>query len=188
MKILFKFTYIFILASLFILIRERQIAFSKEPKPSEYAVKAAFLFNFAKFIEWPGEENIDSLFLTVLGEDPFERVLDELQGKMIRGKKLKVQRLKSIQELKQSHILFISSSLKLQAPQILRSLEGAPTLTIGEVDGFCQQGGIINLYLDQNKVRFEINLIAAKKAGLKIHSNLLKLAKIVNGDHKIGQR
>lgn len=148
---------------------------------SEYQVKAAFLYNFAKFVEWPGDALGNSnapLIIGVIGDDPFGGALDQaINGKTINGRALLVRRLKWGHDLRSCHILFISSSERKRLPQIIQSLRGASVLTVGDMGQFNQQGGIINFILEANKVRFEINSRGADQARLKISSKLLSLAK-----------
>ena len=148
---------------------------------SEYQVKAAFLYNFAKFVDWPGDAFGNSnapLVVGVIGDDPFGGALDQaINGKTINGRPLVVRRLRLGQDLRSCHILFISSSERQRLPQIIQSLRGASVLTVGDMGQFNQQGGIINFILEANKVRFEINSRAADQARLKISSKLLSLAK-----------
>ena len=147
----------------------------------EYQVKAAFLYNFAKFVDWPGDSFGNSnapLVIGVIGDDPFGGALDQaINGKTINGRTLVVRRLRWGQDLRSCHILFISSSERQRLPQIIQSLRGASVLTVGDMGQFNQQGGIINFILEANKVRFEINSRAADQARLKISSKLLSLAK-----------
>lgn len=151
--------------------------------PGEYQVKAAFLFNFVKFVEWPAEAFADSnapLVIGVLGDDPFGSALDQtISGKNINGRQLVIRRLKWGQDLRGCHVLFISSSERNRLSQIIQSLRGASVLTVGETGQFNQQGGIINFVLDASKVRFEINTGVAEQAHLKISSRLMSLAKNV---------
>jgi hypothetical protein len=155
------------------------------PVPSEYQVKAAFLYNFAKFVDWPVEalpESSTDMILCILGEDPFGTDLEEtVQGKLVNGRRLGIKRFKSPSGLKGCHILFISSSEGNRVAEILATLRGASVLTIGEMERFARLGGIINFTMEDNKVRFEINVDAAAQAGLKISSKVLKLATIVRG-------
>jgi hypothetical protein len=151
----------------------------------EYPVKAAFLYNFAKFVEWPPETSggpSAPLVLGVLGDDPFGGTIDQLvAGKTANGRPLVVRRLKWGEDLRQCHILFISSSEHKRLPQILEALRGASVLTVGDMDQFGQQGGMIQFVLEQSKVRFEINIAAGEQARLKFSSKLLALAKTVRG-------
>lgn len=150
-------------------------------QPTEYEVKAAFLYNFMKFIEWPAESLANTTIIVgVLGEDPFGTAIDAIQSKTIREKKLIIKRIKSFQDVKDCHILFISSSEKKHLSQIFEALKGLSILTVGDTEEFAQRGVIINFYLKEKKVHFEINVEAARRAGLKISSKLLNLAKIVH--------
>lgn len=148
---------------------------------NEYQVKAAFLYNFAKFVDWPAEAFAGSngkFVIGVIGDDPFGGSLDQaIKGKAINGRPLAVRRLKWNQDLRSCHVIFISSSERQRLKQIIDSLRGASVLTVGDMGQFNQQGGIINFILEANKVRFEINSRGADQARLKISSKLLSLAK-----------
>lgn len=151
--------------------------------PKEYQVKAAFLFNFAQFVEWPTNAFSTpqtSLVIGLLGEDPFGAVLDEMvRGEMVKGHPLVVQRYRRLEEINACHILFISSSERRQMGEILAKLKDRSLLTVGEWDGFAQQGGMIRFVTEKNKIRFRVNLDATKNANLTISSKLLKAAEIV---------
>lgn len=151
-----------------------------QAQSSEYQVKAAFLYNFAKFVDWPAEAfgGNGTLMIGVVGDDPFGGALDQaINGKSIGGRSLTVRRLKWDQDLRSCQILYISSSERKHLPQIIQSLRGASVLTVGDMGQFNQQGGIINFILEASKVRFEINSRGADQARLKISSKLLALAK-----------
>jgi hypothetical protein len=153
-----------------------------QPQTREYEVKAAFLYNFAKFVEWPAEvfqETGAVIIIGVLGEDPFGTSLETIEGKTIEGRKVVTKRFRSARDAQVSHILFISSSEKDRLAEVVKSLKGIRVLTVGETERFVEVGGIINLYIESNKVRFEINVDSAERAGLKISSRLLGLAKVV---------
>lgn len=157
---------------------------SGEDAPSrEYQIKAAFLYNFAKFVGWPAhafKEARSTMTLCVLGSDPFGAALDQaIAGKTVAGRKMVVARFEGLPHLDVCHILFISPSERDRLAQILDTLTGSSVLTVGDTERFAHQGGMINFYVDENKVRFEINERAAERAGLKISSKLLKLATIV---------
>jgi hypothetical protein len=149
----------------------------------EYAVKAAFLYNFARFVEWPGEalgNGGSPLLVGVMGDDPFGGSIDQVvAGKNVNGHPIAVRRLRWGQDLRQCHILFISASEARRLPQILESLRGASVLTVADMEHFGQQGGVVRFLIEDGKVRFEINVDAADRAGLRISSKLLALAKIV---------
>jgi hypothetical protein len=151
-------------------------------KFQEYQVKAAFLYNFAKFVEWPAGSFPDPhspLVLAVIGKDPFGEVLESLKGKGIGNRKLVIKRFADVERLEKAHLLFISDSEKDRWKFIQRKIESTQTLMVSDLKGFCEAGGHIGFYLEENKVRFEINPEAAQRNGLKISSQLLKLAKIV---------
>ncbi|MBZ0157520.1 MAG: YfiR family protein [Alphaproteobacteria bacterium] len=148
----------------------------------EYRVKAAFLYNFLKFTEWPPAAfppDSTSLTLCFLGENPFGENLDDLKSKSVGGKRLAVRYLLSAPNAKGCHLLFIAASEKGNLAQTLEALRGLPLLTIGDSEGFAQKGVMINMYIEEERVRFEVNLKTVKKAGLRLDSRLLKLARIV---------
>jgi hypothetical protein len=156
---------------------------ARAQESKEYQIKAAFLFNFAQFVEWPSAAFADSqtpISIGVLGDDPFGAVLDQtVQGETIHSRKLVVQRSRRLEDLKGCHLLFISKSEKSRVGDILSGLGSSSVLTVSETESFARRGGIINFYLDGNKVRFEINAQAAQQKGIKISSQLLKLGKAV---------
>lgn len=151
-----------------------------QQQPLEYQVKAAFLLNFTKFIDWPHPEtpDRDSPFgICVLGDDPFGTVLDQIvEGETVQGRKLVVQRVMRPAPAS-CRVLFISQSEK-DVPGMLAELSGA-VLTVSEGAGFLREGGMIGFVIDNHRVRFNINLAAADKAGLKISSKLLNVARSV---------
>jgi len=158
-----------------------------QPAPSEeYQIKAAYILNFVQYIDWPQAtfSAADTPFtIGVLGDDPFGPALEQtFQDETIAGRKLVVKRSTKIEDLQSCHLLFISKSEKDHIPEILASLKDKSIVTVSELDQFAQRGGIVNFYLNNNKIRFEINANAAEKISLKIHSQLLKRAKIVNSD------
>jgi len=152
----------------------------------EYQVKAAFLFNFAKFVEWPPEKLGDAnrpLCVCVLGKDPFGPTLDQtLQNKSVDKRPVKVLRLTSAAGLKSCHIAFVASSEHERLTAIFQAGIGSGVLLVGEMPRFAERGGMIGFTKDDNKVRLEINPAAASSAGLRISSKLLNLAKIVGND------
>ena len=143
-------------------------------------VKAAFLFNFAKFVEWPPGTFANDQAAIILGfpeRDPLAEDLDALQGKMVQGRRLEVRRCSGLEDFRKCQILFASASERAGLPQILGSLRNYPVLTVtDEVDNFAKLGGIINLIRAGDKLRFEICPNNAKGSGLRISSQLLKLA------------
>ena len=150
---------------------------------SEYLIKAGFIYNFANLVQWPSNsfaQPTSPIVIGILGEDPFGTILDRvLEGKKVNGRAFLVKRLKSVLDLKECHIVFVSSSEMTHLVEAIHSVKGMPILTIGEIPGFAKRGGIINLILEDNKVHFEVNVEAAKEADLNISSRLLALARIV---------
>jgi|HubBroStandDraft_6_1064221.scaffolds.fasta_scaffold108733_2 hypothetical protein len=151
--------------------------------PSEYELKAAFLFNFAKFVDWPSNtfaEPKDPFSVCVLGTDPFGGALDDaLRGKFIAEHPVIVTRVKRVADIIRCQILFVAASESRHLPEILIKLRGECVLIIGETDDFASSGGVIQFTLEDSRVRFSINTDAADRAGLRISSKLLALAKIV---------
>lgn len=153
----------------------------------EYEVKAAFVHNFAKFIEWPEHafDRADSpLRIGILGEGPINEPLMGMTGKGVQNRSLEVTRVRNTKNLRQYHIVFVNPSEKGRVRSILRALKGTGILTIGDFEGFAEQGGAFNFYLEEGKVRFEINDCAARRENLKISSKLLRLARIVCSNNR----
>jgi YfiR/HmsC-like len=159
---------------------------------SEYLIKAGFIYNFANLVQWPTTafaQPDSPIVIGILGEDPFGIVLDRvLAGKRVNGRVFLVKRLKSVVDLKECHILFVSSSELAHLAEAIHLVKGMPILTIGEIPGFAKRGGIINLVLEDNKVHFEVNVEAAKEADLTISSRLLALARIVQDPATDGKK
>lgn len=156
-----------------------------QPSPSatEYQIKAAFLFNFVKFVEWPSDSfpsESAPLQICVLGQNPLGQELETLtRGKTISGRALEINHVSSLQRAKTCQLLFVSSSERRRTQEILAAMEGASVLTVGDEEGFARGGGVINFLFENDRVRFEINVDAAARARLKISAKLLALAKLV---------
>jgi hypothetical protein len=149
----------------------------------EYKIKAAFLFNFTKYVEWPAESfKSDSAPFTIgiLGVDPFGNALDLLADQNVRGRKIILKKVRRVDEAGGCQLLFVCSSEKGQWRTIITELKGRNILTISDIDQFAGGGGMIGLVQVEDKIQFEVNLDAAQQAKLKISSQLLKLAKIVS--------
>ena len=147
----------------------------------EYHVKAAFLYNFAKFVEWPPEafpNPTSPITLCILSEEGFQSVLEQtLIGKTAQGRSLVVRRWgTSLQDALQCHIVFVSFAKRGAIGDLLRATKGMSVLTVGEIDGFAQRGGMVNFVILENKIRFEVNDLSAKTSGLRISARLLQLA------------
>lgn len=147
---------------------------------NELRLKAAFLYSFAKFIEWP-EHNSESTFsIGVLGTDPFGGLLTELEGKRVRNQTITFIHCDSINDASACQLLFISRFYnETPLPNVLKTLSTSPVLTISDVDDFAENGGMIQMIPTGGKVRFIINSSATKKSSLKVSSKLLGLAKHV---------
>ncbi len=150
----------------------------------EYAIKAAYLYQFGRYVQWPAATFADErspLVIGVLGQDPFGGILEEIaRTKRIDGHPIVVRRFASMADYTACHILFITSSVAPeQKAAALQKLQGTPTLLVGEEPGFAKEGGAINFFLEENKIRFEINMEIAKQDQLKISSKLLSLARLV---------
>ena len=170
-----------VLAGLLLALSLCTPAHATPPTTSEYQVKAAFIYNFLKFVEWPGDglNSPGTICVGILGRDPFEGALDEVQGKSAKGRKVVVLRFRSIEEVKGCDLVFISASEKGRMGPILNKLQNARVLTVADQEGFCEAGGMINLVSIKNRVGFDVNVAAASRARLKISSQLLKLARTV---------
>lgn len=157
-------------------------ALSPAAGPSEYQVKAVFLFNFTQFVEWPAsafDSPTSPLIIGVLGNDPFDAALDEaVAGEAVNGRPIEVRRFATVEEVDRCHILFIN----IPEPQLasaLETLRNRHVLTVGDSHDFARAGGVIEFETVGNKIRLRINLDAAKQADLSISSKLLKPARIV---------
>jgi hypothetical protein len=153
------------------------------PAPSEYQVKAVFLLNFLKYVEWPAaaHSTTNSPFKIVqAGEDRFAPDFGAfVKSKAIDGRAVTLKRSGAADDWQRCHILFVSGSEKRNVRNILSAVKGRPVLTVGESDNFIAEGGMINFVMKDNKVRLHINLVAVEKAGLKISSRLLGVADVV---------
>jgi hypothetical protein len=152
----------------------------------EYQIKAAYLYNFAKFIQWPNEGAESSLNLCVIGENPFGDMLEKtVAGKAVRGLPLNVRGVSLDQEIDGCHLAFVPRSEADSIPRILDRISGTSVLTIGESEEFAKRGGVIELVEKGGSVRFLINRTAASNAHLTVSSQLLKLASgIVNTENR----
>lgn len=160
---------------------------AKDRLSHEHLVKAAFLYRIAKFVEWPAESFVDThapFTIGILGEEPLDVALGSIKDKDVRGRRVVIKRSARIEDLQGCHILFISASKRKYLAQIFDNLKGLHVLTVGEVKNFAEVGGIINFVTVENKIRMEINVDAARKAGLKISSMLLGVSRIVRDDSR----
>ncbi len=141
-------------------------------------------------MDWPPEtfaQTGNELVIGILGEDPFGTILDDtLRGKSVNNRRLVVRRFASVKDARDSHILFISASEQDRVPSILKALEGAAVLTVGDLDSFASRGGQIAFHTVDKKIRFDINIAAVERARIKISAQLMKLGRIVRGTAREG--
>lgn len=160
----------------------RQTAQTLDFGAIEYQLKAALIYNFARFIEWPDQVAPgDAFIICVLGQDPFGLALEALQRKTVKDKPIQIKRFPTLDELERCHILFVSASESDNLPAIFGAVSGDSVLTVGDTDVFAQAGGVINLVNRKSRVRFQINIGAGHDSGLHISSQLLRLAETVYG-------
>jgi len=174
----------------------------------EYKIKAAFIYNFIKFVDWPKEKMADAnepIIIGIIGKDPFGKGFDPVKNKPVKDRNLVIKRFvgfkeleksadkneaefdKKVESLRKCHVLFICSSEKENLEEIIKLLKGSHVLTVADSEGFLESGGIINFLMEEEKVRFEINITAAEQAKLKIRSQLLRLAKRVVNKNATGE-
>jgi len=155
-------------------------AWADESVSKEYQLKAAFLYNFTKFVEWPSQSfaNTDSpIVIGVLRGNPFGGELEKaVSGRTVNGRKIVVTEVPSPAAARQTHILFVGAAQDSNLNEVKGALNGIAVLTVGESEAFARQGGIITFTLQNDSLRFAINKDSAQKAGLKISSQLQKLA------------
>ena len=158
----------------------------------EYQVKAAFLYSFINFVDWPEDkltEDNKQIIIGIIGDDPFGNAFEPIKDKQVKGKDVVIKRFKSFNELNKSdekieavtkcHLLYICPSEKDELQRIINLVTKYNVLTVGDMKSFLESGGIINFLMEDKKVRFEINNIAAEESELQIRSKLLRLAKRV---------
>lgn len=154
-------------------------AAEEKAKPTEYQVKAAYLYHFGRFVEWPAGLAMkhQGFEICVLGQDPFGPTLDAaVAGEAIEQSLVRVRRITNASESASCRILFISTSEESNLKKILNELRKDPVLTVSDIPHFVQRGGMIRFVPEDNRVRFEVNLGAAQDAGLILSSELLKVA------------
>lgn len=173
------------IASVLWLLFAASSVFGQE-KPGEYQVKAAYLYNFGRFVEWPAKvtnATTGPFTICVLGEDPFGQALDAtLAGEMRGNQKVAAKRISSPLESVDCQILFISSSEAKRLNKIVEALGNSAVLTVSDIPQFLQRRGMIQLVLEGDRIRFEVNLTATQRAGLTLSSELLKVATAVRKD------
>jgi hypothetical protein len=163
---------------------------AQQAKPSEYQVKAAYLYNFGRFVKWPtgvAAGKGDAFPVCVFGRDPFGRILDStLAGEALEGKPVAIRRIAREQDAADCRILFVSSTEERHLKEILAAIDQAAVLTVSDIPGFSRRGGMIQFIMDGDRVRFEINLATAEDARLVLSSELLKVAAAVRRKDRSG--
>jgi len=142
----------------------------------EYKIKAGYLYNFTKFITWPGDDT-KTFNLCILGDNPFGDLIDPIEQRSALGRPIKLIRLGSFTRQSRCHIIFISAIKDLPSAKAFTR-----TLTVGESDGFAAQGGMIGFVNNESRIKLQINLQAIRQSGLKISAKLLEVAEIIDGD------
>lgn len=145
----------------------------------EYEIKATYLYNFAKFIDWAEEKTITPINLCVMGNEPLKNSLDKLaKDKFVKNRPLQVRGLNSYNEIKSCHIVFISEPESKKQAEVLKLISLEKILSVSDSSHFIDNGGQIQFFEEQDKLRFEINLASVNQAGLKIDARVLNIAKI----------
>lgn len=157
-----------------------------QSRTDEYRVKAAFIFHFAQLVHWPentAKSGTDPFAVCIFGDDPFRGALEEaMSGKTIDERPVRVSHAKAPADIQGCRVLFVGDAAMKRFPSLLSALKDSAVLTIGDSEEFVlQRGGVIGFCVDQNKIRFDVNLDAASRARLKISSRILLLAKVVIG-------
>lgn len=148
----------------------------------DYVIKAGYIYKFLSFVDWPDNafsDNNTPFTITILGEDPFEHIFDSIKDKTIKNRKINIQRLKTfthIDQLKNSHILFISPSLEKEVKKLLNKIQSLPILTVSDMNNFNKEGGIIHFIDQKDKIKIQINKTIANKTGIQFRSRLLRIA------------
>jgi hypothetical protein len=175
---------IYILLLLLVLIGTTQMPCAYGADSKEYKLKAAFIYNFVKFISWPEDigEQSESIRIAIIGDTPFGKSFDPIVKKMVKNKKIEVAKYHNFDKvadsnsLDQYQVIFICESESKNAKRIIKSVSGKPVLVISDVADFADLGGMIGFVERDNKIRFEINLDVVKAVDFRISSQLLKLA------------
>jgi hypothetical protein len=173
------------LAIVLVLMCAETVGGDAMPAPTEAHVKAVFLYNFTKYVDWPATVFPTSntpITIGVYGENPFgEDLKNAVAGKLVGGRTVAVRQIGGAENLAQCQILFIGRSEKTHISEILATVKNLPVLTVGESDPFAENGGIVNFVKKDGRIRLEINLQSAQQANLRISSKLLSVADVVKG-------
>lgn len=159
------------------------------PPTGEYQIKAAYLLNFARYVEWPvGRLPAGApLRICLLGRDPFGGALDGLEGRQVQGHEVRVRQADNLEQAGECHIVFVSGSEERRMGLILRALAERAVLTVSDIDGFVEAGGGIGLVIEEQRVRFDINQGPLLRDNLRASSQLLRLGRQVFGAERGGR-
>jgi hypothetical protein len=146
---------------------------------SEAQAKAGFLYNCVMFVDWPTAPDAAEIVIGIIGADSIASVIDGMQGRKVNGRMLRVKLVRPTDDPKAFHILYLGGDDQRTAVALLGKIGDAPVLTVGERDDFTTRGGVVRLYTDRDRLRFEINMTSAERAGLRVSAKMLGLAKIV---------
>jgi len=156
------------------------------PWPTEFETKAAFLFNISKFAQWPernGDIQGSTFDICVVGSDPFQDAIDALEERTVAGSSLRVLRFaRLVPETRTCRIAYIGSDQANRLAGILEALHGSGVLTVSDIPGFAEQGGMIELFTQQNRVRLAVNVDSVQRSGFRLRSQLLALARTIPED------
>lgn len=161
------------------------LANASKPVSPEYVIKAAYIYNFAMFVDWPADAFLQSdspIVIGLVGPDPFGSALEEIiRGKRVNKRHLIIKRAPTATELTDAHILFFSASESAKISEMVQQFRRTPVLVVSETPDFLRRGSVINFTVQNNKVGCAINIAAARKARLNISSQLLSLSTVVEG-------
>jgi hypothetical protein len=164
---------------------------AQKTKPTDYQVKAAYLINFARFVEWPDKLGMlqASFTICIFGPDPFGRTLDTmLAGEKVAGRSVVAKRISTPQDSFDCRILFMSSAETGTINRVVDAANKQGVLTVSDMPHFANRGGMIQFVTDDKRVRFEVNLTAAQRAGVTLSSELLKVATLVRTNETAGDQ
>ena len=157
--------------------------FATASPAGEYQIKAAYLLNFARYVEWPAVRLpvAQALRVCVLGRDPFDGALSALEGRQVNGREVRLRQLEGADQAGECHVVFISESEKRRLGPMLRMLASRGLLLVSDIEGFAEAGGSIGLVTEDGRVRFDINQASLQRDGLRASAQLLRLARSVHG-------
>ena len=156
-------------------------AATPQQSPLEDTRKAAFLYNLVKFVEWPATDGDGPIVLGMLGRDALGATMEQIfRGKDVDGRALQIRYVAKLEDLKFCQVIFISEAEKERLPEILAALKDVHVLTVSEIDGFAERGGMVRLIVENTKVRLEVNVDTVSRARLKISARLLQLASVIH--------